>query len=113
MAREMRKIILSKDELVAALESYKRTDFEFLPAGKIVNCELKAGAPVTVGIETTFANKIQTTDFHLDAHRLLEPMIRYCLENNIVLPRNSKKSALIGDGLAALYIQIGPPAEGI
>jgi hypothetical protein len=107
MPKEMRKIIMSKDEVIAALESYKRSDFEFLPPGKITSCELKAGAPVTVGIETSFASKIQTTEFSIDPPRLLEPMIRFCLENNIVLPRNSKKSALVGDNQAALYIQIG------
>jgi hypothetical protein len=111
MVKEMRKIILSRDEVMTALESYKRNNFEFLPAGKIVQCDLKHGAPVAVGIETATANKIKTTEFHLDHTKLLEPLIRFCIENNIVLPRNSKKSALIGDDQAALYIQIGTNGE--
>jgi len=107
MVKEMRKIIFSRDELVSALDTYKRSDFDFLPAGKIVKCELKAGAPVIVGIETAFADTIKATEFSLEAPRLLEPMIRFCIENNIVLPRNSRKSSLVGDGQAALFIQIG------
>jgi hypothetical protein len=111
MVKEMRKIILTKDELITALDAYKRSDFEFLPPGKIIGCALKAGEPVTVALETMYANKIQATEFNLEPQRLLEPMIRFCLENNIVLPRNSKKSALIGDDQAALYIQIGMAGE--
>jgi len=106
MVKEMRKIILSTDEIIAALDSYKRTNFEFLPPGKITHCVLKNGAPVTVGIETMYANKIQTTEFNLEPAKLLDPLIRFCIENNIVLPLNSRKSALVGEDQAALFIQM-------
>jgi len=112
MVKEMRKIILTKDEVMTALDVYRRSNFEFLPPGKIVSCELKPGAPVTIGIETMYANNVQAESFSLETSRLLEPLIRFCLDNNIVLPRNSRKSALIGDGQAALYIQIGMMGEG-
>jgi hypothetical protein len=106
MVKEMRKIILSRDECIAALESYKRTNFEFLPVGKILKCELKAGSPVIVGIEIAGAITMKLTECTLEPPKLLEPLIRFCIEHNIVLPRNSRKSALTGDDQAVLYIQM-------
>ncbi len=111
MVKEMRKIILSKDEIMAALESYKRSNFEFLPPGKIVSCQLKAGGPIIVGFERTDGATDHPLEFSLEQQKLLEPMIRFCLENNIVLPRNSRKSALTGEDQVALFIQMGPPEE--
>ena len=106
MVKEVRKIILSRDEIIAALESYRRTNFEFLPPGKIVRCEMKDGTPVNVGIEAMQGEKIRVTNSYLDSPRLLEPLIRFCLENKIVLPRNSRKVAMVGDNQASLLIQI-------
>lgn len=106
MVKELRKIILDNEEFVAALESYKRTNFEFLPAGKVIQCTLKANEPVVVGLETSSFNKIKTTDFTFSPPELMEPLIRFCIENNVMLPRNSRKSVLIGDNQAVLFLQI-------
>jgi len=106
MVKEMRKIIFSRDELIAALDAYRRNNFKFLPPGKIIGCEIKSGMPAVVSIETVFANKIKTAEFGLEPFKLLDPLIYYCIENNIVLPRNSRKSALLGDDQAVLYIQM-------
>jgi hypothetical protein len=113
MPKEMRKIILSTEELVEALDSYKRTNFEFLHAGKIAPCEVKANAPVFVGIKSAGENTMKTIQFALRATDLLEPLIKYCIENNIMLPRNSRKSVLLGDDQAVLFIQINTTADTI
>ena len=113
MAKELRKIILSPDELAIALDSYKRTNFDFLPVGKIVNCEIKANAPVVVGINSTGADTEKSSQFVIKPADLLEPLIKYCIENNIMLPRNSRKTVLVGDEQAVLFIQIGMVIDNI
>jgi hypothetical protein len=106
MPKELRKIILSTEELIEALDSYKRTNFEFLPVGKIVSCEVKANGPVTVGLDIGGGTSVQAKQFTVRTPDLLEPLIKYCIENNIMLPRNSRKSVLLGDDQAVLFLQM-------
>ncbi|MGE3622727.1 MAG: hypothetical protein AB7H77_02465, partial [Bdellovibrionales bacterium] len=93
MPKELRKIIFSTQDVIDAFTSYKRINFDFLPPGRILACTLRAEeSQVTVSMETATQSGVKPKDFPLRVEDLLEPFIRYCIENNIILPRNSKKS---------------------
>lgn len=102
MVEEVRNIIPNHDELLDALDSYRRKTPDFLPSGRIVEC--KQGSPDTVGVRVEADGVMK--DHTLDLQDLLEPLIRFCLENNIKLPRKSKKTVKLKDKRITLHIHI-------
>ncbi|MBI3419163.1 MAG: hypothetical protein HY053_03415 [Proteobacteria bacterium] len=43
---------------------------------------------------------------------LLDPLIHFCIENNILLPRRGRKSVIFEDGLPALYVEMDSYVAG-
>ncbi|MDD3288176.1 MAG: hypothetical protein PHX43_04125 [Alphaproteobacteria bacterium] len=111
MAQEIRNIILSPEELVATVESYRRTTPHFLPDGKIVECKALNDESIVVGVETTYGNSTQRADFTFKAADFFKPLLRFCLENNIVLPFGGKKFVSIVNGSVSLQIVLRMDAE--
>ncbi len=106
MVQEVRKIILSQTELEKALNSFRRLKPDFLPPGRISYCKpVENGAPL-VGIEMKYGTSTHELEFALTKDDFLEVLIKFCLENNIPLPRKGDKAAGFSDGNATLYIQL-------
>ena len=103
MVQEIRKIIFSSEELAEAFEAYARTTPDFLPAGKIASCAAvnEDGNKVVVKMDTPDAREL--TYAGADA---LHPLIRFCLENNVMLPRDGRKTFMVADGKAILAVTL-------
>jgi hypothetical protein len=99
---DIRRITLSEYELTAALVTYQRMTPEFLPGAKIAECKPTHDGKVMVTLEGE--TKSRRSEHTLKASDVLKPLIRFCLENNIMLPRNGQKSVSIADGKVALYV---------
>ncbi len=105
MVHEVRRIILTPDELISAFEGYNRITPGFLPEGKIMNC-----VPEDIGVRVTVKRHVGDrevmTDVVVRSGDAVKPLIRFCLENNIMMPKNGQKSFYVKDGSASLYISL-------
>ncbi|MCC7046093.1 MAG: hypothetical protein IT562_05205 [Alphaproteobacteria bacterium] len=91
MAREFHQIMFSLDEVMRAVTAYRRNHADFLPAGTIKRHVL-SGSKLTLSIELTYAGNRQILDFALDATQLTDPIIKFCAENNIAVPRADRRN---------------------
>jgi hypothetical protein len=90
MPKEFHQIVFSLKEVVGALDAYRRNHADFLPPGPIQRHAL-SGSKLTLSIEMPYAGNRQLLDFTLDANQLIDPMIKFCAENNIVVPRADRR----------------------
>ncbi len=109
MANEIRKVTVSNGELAMALNAYRRLEPEYLPPGKVVNCDVhKDAEAVEIEIEQTITKaEMARKKFSLPLPKITEPLIYFCIDHHIMLPRRGKKSGIISDdGEPALFIQL-------
>jgi hypothetical protein len=107
MAREMRRIILSQQEFADALGSYRRAYQGFLPSGAIVECGVNSEAKARVKVQMATESGAEVRDFYLDQVAVTNVLIRFCIENNISLPRVGAKRAVAHAGEPSLEIRLG------
>jgi hypothetical protein len=111
MAQEIRDIILTSEEIVSAIESFRRVTPHFLPDGKILQCAPDVGDSVKIAVETSYGNSTQRTDISFKMGDLLKPILRFCIENNITLPVGGRKSVVLQNGSLSLHIVLRMDGE--
>lgn len=112
MPLEKRQIILSENELLHALSAYRNVNTKFLPGGDILQVTIAArcadrpaeGVVVTVSIQMCYGDSQQKIDVPLRDADILSLLVRFCLENNVPIPRSGAKAAGAVDGKLALLI---------
>ncbi len=104
MVQDIRRVTLNTDELVQALNAYRTVAGNFLPAGAIDGFDVIDASSINVTLipkGSTDKKQVVVTD------SLLVPvMIRFCIENNIMLPKQGQKSALVAQGGISLCITL-------
>lgn len=106
MVQEFRKITLNASELLCAVSSYSRMTPQFLPEGKIVSCMPNTDGSLALVMEIPFGAVAKRTDFTLKGLDVLRPLIRFCIENNILLPRSGRKSISVENGMLSMCIAL-------
>ncbi len=106
MAKENRRITLSSEELICAFESYRRVAYGFLPEGTIARCIPSSLGTITVVLETSYGRFTQQTEFTFGGPDILQLMLRFCIENHIMLPRNGRKHLAISDSAVTICIEL-------
>jgi hypothetical protein len=104
MVQELRQVILGKEEFISALESHSRMNVSFLPKGKIVAFEILDMSTVMITVATD--ENAEGVRVIMKESKLLKPLIRFCLENNIMLPRDGHKSVLLTENNVTLCIAL-------
>ena len=91
MATELRHIILSKSEFTSSLHSFRRTHEDFLPSGDIV--DWKAGDNGTIDVTLCIKGGSTTYEmaFTIEPEQITDIIVRFCMENNIPVPRAGDK----------------------
>ena len=79
MASELRQIVLSDEEFTSSLNSFRRTHVDFLPTGEIVKWE--AGDNGTLDVTV-----------NIKGGSTIDILVRFCMENNIPVPRAGDKT---------------------
>jgi hypothetical protein len=92
MPREIRQIILSKEEFAGAIKSYRRTAQDALPHGDIDCYRVTPAGSIQLNMKTYYGGGQQNITIDLSSAHIIEILIRFCIENNIMIPKNSKKS---------------------
>jgi hypothetical protein len=105
MVQEIRDIMLSIDEVQEAFVQYQRMAPDFLPSGKIVEFKTH-GESIIIKVDMTYGGSIQRSEFAFKGVEVLRPLIRFCIDNNIMLPRNGKKSILFKEDKISMHIEL-------
>lgn len=109
MPRETRQIALSDDELIQAIRSYRRMQPDFLPQGPVLRASFTRtedlDTRLTVAVRMRYGASEQEVEVQLQEADLLPLLVRFCLENNIPVPRRGEKKAQLIDGAAVLHIE--------
>src|SRR5262245_48705032 len=99
MPWEARQIGLSIAEVLDAVQSYRRRVEDFLPGGQITRC-VPTEAAVQVTVEASYSGTTHKLDYQIDPDTLREVAVRFCIENNIPIPRSGEKKVRItGEGI--------------
>lgn len=106
MVEEVRQITLNAAELMRALECYRAKNASFLPPGVIVDFSTSANQTFKVMVNTE--GGIRGTEFTFAD--LLEPVICFCIESGVPLPRASRKSVEMHGSNAMLKIVLTHPS---
>ncbi len=109
MVEELRKVILTKEEILTAMDTYRRSVPDFLPHGDIVAYNEGPESTLIVCVRMAYGKNVQNMDFSFKLNDLLGPVIQFCVENNIILPRNSRKCVKMEGERVALYIVMEAP----
>jgi hypothetical protein len=113
MPVERRQILLSDEELTHAVEAYRGVNPGFLPQGDLLQVKVGPGAgdhaagavAVAITIRMCYGQSQQEVDVPIREIDVMHLLIRFCLENNIPIPRLGTKSAALIDGTLALQIE--------
>ncbi len=110
MPIERRTISLLGDELQQAVEAFRRVTPDALPTGALRAVRVEddgTGAPVvTVFVQTRGGTDEQSTSTRLRDATVLSLLIRFCLENNIPIPKRGKKMVAVVGGLLTLIVDL-------
>ena len=106
VVQESRKITFSLSELSSAFEAYGCRTPKFLPAGKLVSCEVVDEDGVKLAFAMEYGCSTHAIEFVYRGLDVLRPLILFCIENNIMMPREGRKAFLIVDGRAVLFIEL-------
>jgi hypothetical protein len=105
MVQDVRDLFLSPEEIKTAFKCYQRMSPECFPNETILRCAV-VNNTVVVSSETKGENPPKRREQVFQSSELLQPMIRFCIENNIMLPRDGIKSAIIREGKLALHVEL-------
>ncbi len=105
MVQESRTITLSKKELIGAFESHRRMTPHFLPQGRITECRTTAEGTIVLTFAAT-SEKVAPQRVTLKASDTLKPLIRFCIENNVILPTDGQKSVHVTSNSASLCVSL-------
>ena len=106
MPREIRKIILNDAEVMEAVAAYRRVTDDLLPPGAILDVRPSEDNGISIEIEMKFGPNIRKDWFILEREHLTESMVRYCIENNIIVPRHGIRKARAMDKAWVLEIRL-------
>jgi hypothetical protein len=110
MPRELRQIILARDEVIGAIDSYRRTSPQALPQGDVLSYSANANGGLRIGMKLSYGSTQQVLDIDLDGPQIVQLLAKFCIENNIMLPRNSEKSYKLVNDELILIIRINMTA---
>ncbi len=106
MVQESRKITFSTAELGMAFVAYGHRTPKFLPAGKLQACELVEDDGVKLSFAMEYGCSTHDVEFIYRGLDVMRPIILFCIENNIMMPREGRKTFSISDGKAILTIEL-------
>jgi hypothetical protein len=106
MVQDIRKIVFTSHELLSAFESYGRTTPQFLPGGKLISCAPVEEDGIKLKVEMEYGSSTHEVEFIYRGIDVLRPLVLFCIENNIMLPRDGRKDFMIVDGQAIVTVDL-------
>jgi len=91
MASELRHITLSDAEFTSSLHSFGRTHKDFLPSGEIVDWIAGDNQTVDVTMSIKGGSTVNQMVFTIEPQQVIDILVRFCMENNVPVPRAGEK----------------------
>ncbi len=113
MLTEIRKLIFPDDDLITGIVDHMRATSETLPRGAMTSLEIVKSPDLHVVLNVHDVANDESHSFPVDPDNLVRVMVRYCINNNIPIPKNAKKSAEKINGKMALSILIDDEIRSI
>jgi len=98
--------MLSDTELKEAIDSFRRVHKEILPPGTVHGIETQPDGSILVAIEMKFGPNIRNDKFILEQQNVVEAIVRFCIETNVVIPRSGTKKVMRTDKEWILEIRL-------
>jgi len=108
MPKEFRQIVFSREELADAVVAHNRIEEDKVLYGDLASCVLGEDLIIRVECRIRDGGNLRSLKVNLTEDFALEALIRYCLENNIPIPRSGSKQLRLIDDEACLEISIKP-----
>jgi len=106
MATEMRSIILSNAEFASSLNSFRRTHEDVLPNGEIVSWAAADKQAMDITISIKGGSTVNQMVFTIENRQVIDILVRFCMENNIPVPRAGVKKWTARDSTISLSIAL-------
>jgi hypothetical protein len=106
MLTELRKIIFPDHDLADAITTHDRLTDGRLPAGSVYSLSVtETPEPCALlTVRKTGANELQSVYF--DQHFLIAAMLRYCIEQKVIIPKRAKKWIEVAERQMVLVLRI-------
>ena len=111
MIHEIRQIIFSTEEIKRAFISYRKVVPEFMPNGEVTGCNPAPNGEVSLDVTVRNDNQIIMKKILMKRIDVVKPIIRFCVDCGIKLPRQGKKSITVGEGTITLVVQLTTQVE--
>ena len=110
MPKELRQIIFSHRELTHAVVAHNRIAEDKVLYGDLASCTLGEDLIIRAECRIRDGGTVRSLQVNLTEDFTREALIRYCLENNIPIPRSGSKQLRLIEDEACLEISIKPQA---
>ena len=111
MPSEVRYLVFSIKELVAAIRDYRRRRSQPLVAGSVIRCNVSTDPEVSAGIDVRSDADGKVYSVTLRTEELAAALIMYCINHRIPMPAAANKSLqMFGDSIG-LVIQLSPAEQ--
>ncbi|MEQ9520819.1 MAG: hypothetical protein RLN89_15420 [Parvibaculum sp.] len=107
MAAELRFIILTEADFRLAIQSFRRSHPGFLPDGAVENWTESENGTLELALTVKGGVTTNHVPFKIESHHVVEILVRFCIENNIPIPRAGRKTWLLKDKGMGLRINLG------
>ena len=104
MPLEVRRVSLSDAELHLAVDQYRDANPHGFPKGKLTSCQATAR-----GLELIFRSRDATrkvSQHSVSRSEAVRILIRFCLDQNIPMPRRGEKTFHVDNANASLEIKL-------
>ena len=110
MPKEFRQIVFSHHELAHAVVAHNRIAEDKVLCGDLASCSLGEDLIIRAECRVRDGGTVRSLQVKLSEDFTREALIRYCLENNIPIPRSGSKQLRLIEDEACLEISIKPQA---
>lgn len=108
MPKEFRQIFFSQEELTEAVIAHNRIEEDKVLYGDLASCVLGEDLIIRVECRIRDGGTLRSLTVNLTEDFTREALIRYCLENNIPIPRSGSKQLRLVEDEACLEIRLKP-----
>lgn len=106
MPRELRQILFNMDELLSAVIAYNRMAQEKVIYGDPIKCVIGKNGEISLESRIKHGDNWKEMEVVLGKKVINDSIIRFCIENNVMIPKAGKKSFGINRDELCLLIEL-------
>jgi len=101
MPSELRRVIFSNEEVLAAVTEYSASGRSPLPSGEVVSCRVYGEPEVRIRVEIRDERRDYPLVVEIEPEVVGVALLRYCMTHGIPVPKQAEKALQVhGDNIA-------------